>query len=107
MDKPCPKPVEEIIATLREAQTVCIVGHVRPDGDCIGSQLGLAHALANAGKTVTVWNEDPVPDKLRFLDARRLVKQPEAGCRFDVVVAMPRLGFRHVKAVFDTDGRAW
>lgn len=29
------------------------------------------------------------------------------GWRFDVVVAMPRRGFRHVKAVFDTEGRAW
>jgi putative endonuclease len=29
------------------------------------------------------------------------------GWRFDVVVAIPRRGLRHVKAVFDTDGRPW
>ena len=27
------------------SQTICIVGHVRPDGDCVGSQLGLTLAL--------------------------------------------------------------
>ncbi|MFM8359236.1 MAG: DHH family phosphoesterase [Verrucomicrobiota bacterium] len=88
MDKPRPKSVEQIIAALEAAQTVCVVGHVRPDGDCIGSQLGLAQALDNAGKTVTVWNEDVVPDKLRFLDPRRMVRPPEPGCRFDVVAAV-------------------
>ena len=69
--KPIPKTVERILESLEEAKTICIVGHVRPDGDCIGSQLGLAMALENAGKTVTVWNEDVMPDKLRFLDRDR------------------------------------
>ncbi len=85
--KPIPKTVERILEALREARTVCIVGHIRPDGDCIGSQLGLAHALEGAGKEVTVWNEDVVPDKLRFLDPDRRVRKPQAGQRFDVVVA--------------------
>lgn len=29
------------------------------------------------------------------------------GWRFDVVVAIPGRGLRHVQAVFDTDGRPW
>ena len=43
--KPVPKTVERIIELIEAAKTVCIVGHVRPDGDCIGSQVGLALAL--------------------------------------------------------------
>ncbi len=85
--KASPRIVDQIIAVLKEARTVCIVGHLRPDGDCIGSELGLALALENAGKEVTVWNEDVVPDKLRFLDPNRRVKKPTGGCEFDVVVA--------------------
>lgn len=84
---PPPKVVEQIIEAIREARSVCVVGHVRPDGDCIGSQLGLAHALRDAGKEVTVWNDDPVPDKLRFLDGERWVARPEPGQKFDVVIA--------------------
>ncbi len=82
-----PKPAQEIIDRLRASQSVCIVGHIRPDGDCIGSQLGLAMALEGAGKDVTVWNQDPVPPKLKFLDPERRVRKPSAGRRFDVVVA--------------------
>jgi len=85
--KDLPKVVESILAALNEAKTICVVGHVRPDGDCIGSQLGLALALDAAGKEVTVWNQDAVPPKLRFLDPARRFRRPSSGHRFDVVVA--------------------
>ena len=41
-------------------------GHIRPDGDCIGSQLCLTLALQNEGKKVLCWNQDPLPHKLAF-----------------------------------------
>ena len=46
---------------------VAVVGHARPDGDCIGSQVGLARILAAAGHDVTCVNADPVPRRLEFL----------------------------------------
>lgn len=82
-----PKAAQDILGLLRAARAVCVVGHIRPDGDCIGSQLGLALALEGAGKDVTVWNQDPVPPKLKFLDPERRVRRPSSGHRFDVVVA--------------------
>jgi phosphoesterase RecJ-like protein len=85
--KNCPKVVEQILDAVKEAHSICIVGHIRPDGDCIGSQIGLATALENSGKEVTVWNQDPVPDKLRFLDPNKLVRRPVAGQHFDLVIA--------------------
>lgn len=85
--KACPKVVEQILEALGKARTVCVVGHLRPDGDCIGSQLGLALALEQAHKEVTVWNEDLVPDKLRFLDPEKRFRKPSPGHEFDVVVA--------------------
>ena len=79
--------IDRIIEILREHQTFCIVGHVRPDGDCIGSQLGLALALRNEGKKVTVWNEDGCPQKLKFLDPEGLFQKPKRGEKFDCVIA--------------------
>jgi phosphoesterase RecJ-like protein len=76
-----------IIDALKKSESVCVVGHVRPDGDCIGSQLGLGMALRDAGKSVTVWNEDPLPRKLAFLDPGGLLSRPVAGQGFDCVVA--------------------
>jgi phosphoesterase RecJ-like protein len=46
---------------------VAVVGHARPDGDCIGSQVGLARILAAAGYDVTCVNADVVPRRLQFL----------------------------------------
>jgi phosphoesterase RecJ-like protein len=82
-----PQIIDRIIEILREHQTFCIVGHVRPDGDCIGSQLGLALALRNEGKKVTVWNEDGCPQKLKFLDPEGLFQKPKRGEKFDCVIA--------------------
>ena len=79
--------IERVVQTIRDSDSICIVGHIRPDGDCIGSQLGLGYALKNAGKKVTVWNEDPMPRKLAFLDPDRLLDTPKQGKEFDCVIA--------------------
>jgi phosphoesterase RecJ-like protein len=76
-----------ILEALRESATICVVGHVRPDGDCIGSQLGLGLALRDAGKQVSIWNQDVLPRKLAFLDPTGILTQPLPDQSFDVVVA--------------------
>lgn len=82
-----PKIIDRILEGIRASQTVCVVGHVRPDGDCIGSQLGLTLALLDEGKKVLCWNQDPIPQKLLFLDPKRLVHSPSPGLHFDCVIA--------------------
>jgi phosphoesterase RecJ-like protein len=82
-----PKIVDRIVEATKGVETICVVGHVRPDGDCIGSQLGLTLALMNAGKKVTCWNQDPLPAKLAFLDPKKIIQTPEKGQQFDCVIA--------------------
>ena len=82
-----PKIVDRVVEAIKASETICVVGHVRPDGDCIGSQLGLTIALINAGKKVACWNQDPVPAKLAFLDPKKLIQPPEKGRQFDCVIA--------------------
>ena len=86
--KPQPKIVNRILDLLKESQTICVIGHVRPDGDCIGSQLAMTVALQNQGKKVYCWNEDRVPQKLAFMDPERLMQKPQKGLKFDVVLAV-------------------
>lgn len=97
--KPVPQIVSRILDALRGGDRVCVVGHIRPDGDCIGSQVGLALALRNAGKRVTVWNQDPVPQKLAFLVPDGIFQPPRAGCQFDAVVATDCASFERLGAV--------
>jgi phosphoesterase RecJ-like protein len=46
---------------------IAVVGHARPDGDCIGSQVALARVLAALGHDVICVNADAVPRRLAFL----------------------------------------
>jgi phosphoesterase RecJ-like protein len=46
---------------------IAVIGHARPDGDCIGSQVALARVLASRGFDVICVNPDPVPRRLQFL----------------------------------------
>jgi phosphoesterase RecJ-like protein len=97
--KSYPKIIDRILEEIRIHKTFCIVGHVRPDGDCVGSQLGLALALKGEGKKVTVWNEDPMPRKLSFLDPEKLFQQPKPGQKFDCVIATDCASFERLGAV--------
>ena len=82
-----PRIIHRILESIARSKTICVAGHVRPDGDCIGSQLGLALALQGQGKRVVCWNEDRVPQKLAFLDSQNLIQPPAPGRRFDCVIA--------------------
>jgi len=91
-----PRIIQRILDGIRESQTLCVVGHVRPDGDCIGSQLGLALALQNQDKKVVCWNQDPLPAKLAFLDTRKIYQPPRAGRKFDCVIATDCASFERL-----------
>jgi phosphoesterase RecJ-like protein len=97
--KPHPKIIDRIIEALRQSQTVCVVGHIRPDGDCVGSQLGLTLALRNEGKKVVCWNEDRIPQKYEFLDRDGIIQKPRKGMTFDCVVATDAASFERLGKV--------
>ncbi len=79
----------EIASALRAAQRIVILSHVRPDGDAFGSQLALALSLRALGKEVTVWNEDGMLEKYRFLPGSELILRPPAEPEeFELVVAL-------------------
>ena len=72
--KETPKSILKILEAIKGMQQFCVVGHIRPDGDCIGSQLALTLALQSQGLDVCCWNQDPAPAKLQFMDAEGLLK---------------------------------
>jgi phosphoesterase RecJ-like protein len=93
--------IQRMLDAIRESNTICVVGHVRPDGDCIGSQLAVAMALKNLGKAVCCWNEDPLPRKLAFLDRDGLMRTPKSGMYFDCVVATDCASFERLGKIGD------
>lgn len=94
-----PKIIDRIVDGIRKSRTICIVGHVRPDGDCVGSQLGLGLALKAGGKKVVCWNEDEIPQKYAFLDPDHLLQKPKRGRQFDCVIATDCASFERLGSV--------
>jgi len=52
---------------LAGASRVLVAAHLLPDGDALGSSLGLMHLLAAQGKQVRVFSAGPVPEEYLFL----------------------------------------
>jgi phosphoesterase RecJ-like protein len=52
---------------LRPGQRVCITTHVNPDGDGIGSEVGLVHLLRAQGMDAVITNPSATPPRFSFL----------------------------------------
>ncbi len=81
MDKYFPEHSEvfkEAIGAIK-GKPVAILGHIRPDGDCIGSQVGLARCLRAQGFDVVCYNEHIVPPNCSSFVGDTPFFQAEAG----------------------------
>jgi phosphoesterase RecJ-like protein len=89
---------------LRAAQKVLITSHVRPDGDAVGSLLGLGLALQNAGKTVQMVLADGVPSSFRYLEGSdRVRKEPDRN--FDTFITVDCADFKRLGKPFQNFGQ--
>ena len=61
------KAPEDLLRKIRQGNRFLLTSHVNPDGDAIGSELGLARLLRRLGKGAVVWNLDPIPAIYRRL----------------------------------------
>lgn len=82
----------EAVETLRAARTATLICHVAPDGDALGSMLGLARVLRTLGCDVTcTWGDASwsVPASYTWLpDIDRVVAPSEVASDVDVVVVL-------------------
>lgn len=79
----------EAAEALRNATRVSMACHLNPDGDGLGSMLGLAIGLESLGKSVVCLCQDPVPFAYRFLPtADRVLTAPPRGWKPDVSVGL-------------------
>lgn len=54
---------------MQRARHIVLVSHIGPDGDTLGSTLGLYHALQHTGKEVTCLVDDTLPAAYHFCRA--------------------------------------
>ena len=66
--------VRSLRLLLERSHNIVITTHISPDGDAIGSSLGLFHILSAIGKKVTVITPDTPPKNLMFMpDSKEIV----------------------------------
>lgn len=83
--------LDAIARELASYESFCICGHVSPDGDCIGSQLALAHALERLGKRVScvLAHDEPLDQCISTLPgAHRIVPACTFEGDFEVFVGV-------------------
>jgi phosphoesterase RecJ-like protein len=98
---------EEIIGVIKErldrARNIVIASHVRPDGDAIGSLLGLGLALRDVGKSVQMVLADGMPASYKHLEGSELIVK-EPGQEYDTFITVDCADFKRVGKVFENLG---
>lgn len=109
--------IDKVETYFERAEKVVVVTHISPDGDALGSSLGLCHFLTSQGKTVNVIVPNAFPDFLRWMPgakdivrydkypefADKLISEADVLCCLDFN-ALSRIGDMG-KAVKDAPGR--
>lgn len=101
MDKETTGAIKERLA---RANKVVVASHVRPDGDAIGSLLGLGLALMDAGKSVQMVLADGVPASFRHLEGSELIVKAPVG-DYDTFITVDCADFKRTGKVFENFGQ--
>src|SRR6266581_9578929 len=80
--------VQQAMALIQPAQRIALLAHEHPDGDCIGSALGMAHILRLLGKECVPACADAAPRSLSFLPGIETLRQTLGDEAFDLVIAL-------------------
>ena len=66
---------QAVANSLEQAGRVIVFSHYDPDGDALGSSLGLMHLLERMGKRVWVHSAGPIPEEYGFLPGLERVSE--------------------------------
>jgi phosphoesterase RecJ-like protein len=80
--------IPALLTLLTAHQSFLITSHERPDGDAIGSALGLMHLLEGLGKTTTVVFRDAIPAGYSSLPGVERIVREIPAARFDAAVLL-------------------
>lgn len=88
---------------ISRAERVLIISHIRPDGDAVGSLLGLGLMLEELGKEVNLVLEDGVPLVFNHLTGTDRVYREAAGV-YDLVIVLDSSDMERIGSVLDEHG---
>ena len=91
---------KQVAEKIQNAHSILLTTHRQCDGDGLGSELAIYHALKKAGKNVRILNVDGTPKKYSFLDPDDYIQYYDGS--FDPI------GQPDLALIFDTSPkRSW
>lgn len=91
--------LDDIFEEVKKAQNICILAHENPDGDAIGSCLGLRSILVDMGKNVEVLMKK-VPETFTFLPGFETIKEEPMLSQFDMAIVLDCADLKRVNSDF-------
>lgn len=80
--------VKEIFDIIDKSNSICIVGHKGPDGDCIGSVMTLYELLKTTGKNLTICFDGSIPYNYKTFVDEDILSKGYDGSKYDAVVVL-------------------
>lgn len=96
-----PALVQHAMALIQPAERIALLAHEHPDGDCIGSALGMAQILRLAGKECVPACADAAPRNLSFLPGIETLRQTLGDESFDLVIALDAGELRRFGSLYE------
>jgi phosphoesterase RecJ-like protein len=97
------KPWEDAAQSIRHSAQILLICHVSPDGDAIGSLLGLGRGLGMLGKTTTLACESPPPRKFSFLPDFDTIVSVVEPYPYDLVIGLDCSDATRLGSVYDAE----
>ncbi len=86
---------------IQKGKNFLVSCHVGPDGDAMASMLAMGLGLEQMGKEVTYFNEDMVPESLKFLpSANKVINKLDVQKKYDAAFVMDCGSFARLGAQF-------
>jgi phosphoesterase RecJ-like protein len=93
--------LDKTVQLIDRSNNILILGHVNPDGDCIGSMAALTLGLRTAGKKVSAWSDEHLPLKYHFIKIDLEKPDQKKLSDFDLIVVLDTAVETRIGAALD------
>jgi phosphoesterase RecJ-like protein len=96
--------MQQAIDLIKSSKNILILTHKNPDGDAIGSVLGLSEALSSLSKNTECFSKSKIPEVFKFLPNVSNIKNQINPKHYDLVILLDcafflRTGINNIKEV--------
>ena len=71
--------IKEVSEAIKKYDNYIITSHIGAEGDAIGAELAVFYLVKQLGKDAVIVNNEPVPDRYRFLPGWNKIITESAG----------------------------